>query len=442
MRKQFLAVLTLAVLCVALLSGGSAWGQVFDQGHFFSAHAAKRADRAIFAMAQRYGRDLEVATYGQMPAALRSYKPKNLGKFFKRWARVLGKKDHLNGVVVLICRKPGFFQIRANKATNARGFSRADRTALHAKLLADFNRKHFDRGLREIVRSVRRAYKAHGLTAATGQIRPLAQAGAFPTAGGANKGADAPAQSSMMQKHGFLLHGWLGSLCCCGLPLVVLGLLFYFVMRQFRGRGRGPGNNGGVPPAGAGPGSTPYAGPGMAGYGSGGAGSFGTGLLGGALGSVLGGWMFNRMENPAAAAPVIPATTGTNAAANTGGGTVDDANDQNASDWPSSDAGSASESATGPAGGSDASANASTATDDSGGSFGNASADDASDAAVGDNATDDSGGSFGDDSGSDDTGTDDSSGDDDGDDSAGDDGADDSGGDDGGDDDDDSGGSF
>src|SRR5256885_16976574 len=76
-----------------------------DEADFFSRDAVKRADQRIQQMKDRTGIDLVIETFAK-PDEDPGTTPK--AEFFPRWANRRAKAIDVQGVYVLICRRPSF----------------------------------------------------------------------------------------------------------------------------------------------------------------------------------------------------------------------------------------------------------------------------------------------------------------------------------------------
>ncbi len=111
-----------------------------------------KANEKIKKIAQTYDKDLLIETFADIPADLKKdYKPENKKEFFEKWARDQAHENAVNGVYVLICKKPSHLQVEVGNETQKKAFTLRNRNEL-AKLLIDkFKEKKYDEGLQEAV---------------------------------------------------------------------------------------------------------------------------------------------------------------------------------------------------------------------------------------------------------------------------------------------------
>jgi uncharacterized protein len=274
--------------------------KVHDDGGFFTAEAIKKANAIIVDIHDQFGKDLLIETFKELPAdraetlkkaeesAGKDDRSKVRKKFFEEWARELAREDRVNGVYVLICKKPTYLQVEVGNKTQQKDFTLENRNELARIMEQRFKkayqskdeaeqRKLYDQGLIEGCEYVRDTMKKNG--ASRSELPPVG-----------NSGADLPRQHA---QHGwgggFPMSGWI-----CTLLLVVAGVwLVIGLFRAITGAGRpayGPGPGGMAP---GGPGYGPGPGYGYGG-GGGGGGGFMSSLFGGMFGAAAGNWMYDR----------------------------------------------------------------------------------------------------------------------------------------------------
>ena len=91
-------------------------------------------------------------------------------KFFGGWAEERAKELKVQGVYLLVCKKPSRFEILVDTKTSEKAFPVSDRTELHDLLVKDFEKKNFDDGLKAGTTFVRDKMKTNlgtGTKAAT-----------------------------------------------------------------------------------------------------------------------------------------------------------------------------------------------------------------------------------------------------------------------------------
>src|SRR3954468_19193285 len=145
----------IAILIAALLMGLSASSavaskaQVIDNASFFSADAVDKANQRLSALDDRYGKQMRVETFPEIPADRKgNYNEARKRQFFQDWARSLAEQEKINGVFVLVCKNPSSLQVEVGGQTMRSGaITQANREAITDALLSAFKQKDFDGGL-------------------------------------------------------------------------------------------------------------------------------------------------------------------------------------------------------------------------------------------------------------------------------------------------------
>jgi uncharacterized protein len=126
---------------------------VRDEAHFFSDDARKQADRKLREIYREYGKDLLIETFAEIPADREeAFKKEGKESFFAAWARERARDEVVNGVYVLICKKPGHIQVEVGNHTRQKAFTLSNRDKLLRLMLDRFREKKFDEALTEAVK--------------------------------------------------------------------------------------------------------------------------------------------------------------------------------------------------------------------------------------------------------------------------------------------------
>ena len=157
-----------ALLIGAFLATGRAAAavpQVNDAAHlFFSEDAIRKADAEIKEIKRQHKLDLLIDVLPTVPAedeAEANSKDRELkDNFYKKWARRRAEEAGVNGVYVLITKKPAHLIVEVGNKTGKRTFSLADGEKLQSMLLRKFRDEKFDEGLLEGVDYVRKTIDA------------------------------------------------------------------------------------------------------------------------------------------------------------------------------------------------------------------------------------------------------------------------------------------
>jgi TPM domain len=261
-------------------------GGVHDAAGFFKPDAITKANEIISAIKRDDKKELVVETFLQAPEGKEqeAANPDTKDDFFKDWADQRGGEQKVNGVYVLICKKPTYIKVVADHRTGKIIFTEEERNHLSKLLQTSFHNKNYDDGLLEGVRYVQSALNWKPGADTDGAAAPpwptRGETGTRPNRGGTGAGGTG------------ISAGWLGlgGLLCVGLVvLIAIGVVLMVVMALFRAlhrgpAGYGPGGYGPVPPGGG------YGG----GYGGGQGGGFLSSMLGGMFGGAAGGWAYDR----------------------------------------------------------------------------------------------------------------------------------------------------
>jgi uncharacterized membrane protein YgcG len=308
----------LVAVIFSILAAANVSAAVTDNGHFFAPSDVVLANQMITRMKATTGKTVVVQTYDTIPpAVVKQYPHAGLHQLFYRWAGTIGRSQHVNGIVIIICRQPGYLIIRSGKATLKSVFTQADQKGASQLMLDLFRSGQYQSGLLSGLRYITRVVEQ--------------RAAQLPPAKGL--AAQAVTRSRPAPWHRMMI-----------LIAVLLGIfvLFWLVTRRSRGVQSpmmgGPAGGIDSPTAGLTPGTT-VPGTGMTTGGSSAMGSFMSGMAGGAVGAVAGNMLYNAIEGNAAASEgaTAPESAAASASdASVGNGTVPPPD--NAADW--SDAGS------------------------------------------------------------------------------------------------------
>src|SRR5262249_22553435 len=107
-----------------------------DEGEFFSTEAKRKALESIAELRQRYGKDLVIETFKEIPAERKKdYKAEDRNRFFAAWANERAKTLGIDGVYILVCRAPSHLQVTVGNETRKKAFTTEDRNRLSELLL-------------------------------------------------------------------------------------------------------------------------------------------------------------------------------------------------------------------------------------------------------------------------------------------------------------------
>ncbi len=316
-QPQFVAFLCGAIAVVLSMASASvSSAKVVDSGQFFSPSVVVRANQLINRMHSKTGKTILVQTFATIPTSIKKEYPHlSQHELFYRWAGTIGRTLHVNGVVIIICRQPGYLIIRSGKATQKTALTLSEQARASQVMLDLFRGGQYESGL------------IAGLQFITRTIEQKAQAAQI--AAGVANGSAAGRSSANLHRMMILIA-----------ILVGIFILFWLVTR--RGRQLQPptieGPSGGVNPQTSG--LTPETTTSGAGPQTGGTSAMSSlvsGVTGGAVGAIAGNMLYNSIEGKSSipVSPVQPGTTTPSNAGSPGSDGVDLPAD-NASDWSNS----------------------------------------------------------------------------------------------------------
>ena len=146
MKRERGAVLALVCLQAA------AWAvfppPVKDEAKFFKPATVEKADAKIREIYQKHHKDVVVETLAALTAEQeKAFKEDGKEKFFAKLAASRVKALGVNGVYVLVCKKPQYLRIDMDPGTRKSAFTNADRDKMFKKIAASFKEDDFDAGL-------------------------------------------------------------------------------------------------------------------------------------------------------------------------------------------------------------------------------------------------------------------------------------------------------
>jgi transcription initiation factor TFIIIB Brf1 subunit/transcription initiation factor TFIIB len=112
-----------------------------DDGAFFTSNAISKANDTIKDIHQDFNKDLLIETYETVPGdQIDEFKKVETNEaaraaFFERWARQRGRAAQVNGVIILITRKPRHLEIAVGTETQRKEFTNRNRDELIEEML-------------------------------------------------------------------------------------------------------------------------------------------------------------------------------------------------------------------------------------------------------------------------------------------------------------------
>lgn len=142
--------------------------EVKDYASFFGPEAVKKANADLQAIPPEPGRDVAIETFPTLPPGkvqlVEKMKTADREKYYKGWAEERAKQGKLDGVLVLITRRPGHVEVEVYGGQARKLITPADVNRLSNALLARFRAKEYDLGLADAVRILREKLAPAGVT--------------------------------------------------------------------------------------------------------------------------------------------------------------------------------------------------------------------------------------------------------------------------------------
>lgn len=158
-----MARMSLAVV-VAFLAAGTAFAvfppPVKDDGKFFKSSTLEAANKKIRELYQKYTKDVVVETLASLTDEQeKKLKEDGKVKFFSKLALDRSRALGVNGVYILIVKKPSYLQVYMDPATAKKAFTNSDRERLKGQMVAKFKEDNFDGGLQAAFEVIEAALK-------------------------------------------------------------------------------------------------------------------------------------------------------------------------------------------------------------------------------------------------------------------------------------------
>lgn len=140
---------------------------VKDDGKFFTKDGLDRANKKIREIYEKYKKDVVVETQTALSAEQeKQLKEDGNTKYFGKMARERSEALGLNGVFILLLKKPRDLTIHMDPATQKGMFTTADRKKVIDKIVARFREEEFDKGLLDGLDAIDAAFKVNSMSKA------------------------------------------------------------------------------------------------------------------------------------------------------------------------------------------------------------------------------------------------------------------------------------
>jgi hypothetical protein len=145
-------VLLAAVLGAWLVPAGPARAvfppAIKDDGKFFKPETLEKANKKIREIYEKYKKDVVVETITSLSADQETkLKEEGREKFFAKLALDRARALGVNGIYIILSKKPTHLQVHMDPGTQKRAFTTANRRTLIDKIVALFKEEKFDDGL-------------------------------------------------------------------------------------------------------------------------------------------------------------------------------------------------------------------------------------------------------------------------------------------------------
>ena len=124
--------------------------EVKDEAKLLKPQTVRQVNETLRQIKQRFSRDLVIETYPAVPDDLKpELNEKGKERFFDDWGARRGKELDVNGVIVVVCMEPRYFNVMVGNQTQKTAFTRADVDELKQLLLKRLRSNEFDQGMTE-----------------------------------------------------------------------------------------------------------------------------------------------------------------------------------------------------------------------------------------------------------------------------------------------------
>jgi uncharacterized membrane protein YgcG len=119
-----------------------------DDGKFFKPETLDKANKKIREIYEKYKKDVVVETIASLTADQESkLKEEGRDKFWAKLALDRARALGVNGICIVLSKKPTHLQVHMDPDTQKKAFTAANRRSLIDKIVANFKEEKFDEGL-------------------------------------------------------------------------------------------------------------------------------------------------------------------------------------------------------------------------------------------------------------------------------------------------------
>jgi hypothetical protein len=147
------------VLSLMLAQADRPAPQVQDPARFFTPETIKKANAAMADIKKRYKKDVFVESIKEIPADWKGkYDPEKKKAFFEKLVDARARAKKLDGVYILVCKRPNWTHFGADRVTEKKAFPAAMQKRLIAVVNEKFGKGEYDTGLLELLALIESAF--------------------------------------------------------------------------------------------------------------------------------------------------------------------------------------------------------------------------------------------------------------------------------------------
>ena len=133
-----------------------------DDGKFFSKEGVEKANKKIRDIYEKYKKDVVVETLLMLtPEQEKTLKEDGEMKFFAKLTNDRAKEMGLNGVYLIVCKKPRYLRMHMDPETQKKAFTASNRARTLDKIKEQFKEGEFDAGLLDGLKEIETLLEAN-----------------------------------------------------------------------------------------------------------------------------------------------------------------------------------------------------------------------------------------------------------------------------------------
>jgi len=135
--------------------------EIKDGAKFFKTETVEKANKKIKELYQKYKKDVVIETLASVPTELeKKFKDDGREKFFTTYALDRIKALGVNGIYILLVKKPGRLQIEMDSDTRKTAFKNTDRNKVREAMIKGLKDEKYDDALTNGLEGIETALKA------------------------------------------------------------------------------------------------------------------------------------------------------------------------------------------------------------------------------------------------------------------------------------------